>query len=365
MTTPVVQKPSTKAGFRPPIPQSRYLYEQSAEILRYDGQLGEAYTHKRLRNLAYKITRLGNLVSSFQIEGIQIDRANAARALAGKKADTPYEADIARFGALYDELHDADEMPRLTPQMIREWHARLFTKESLDHGVPGEWKSDVNGVWDAAKGDWVFTATPEEDTIPELEALLAWHDAEAYKLPAPIAAAIFFAEFESIHPFPDGNGRLGRLLNLWALKRNGLRNAFLAPIDERFKRSRDRYYTALSTTNTGESYADYCGYYTAELRTAYERAQYLGRLDSVFNELSRPSARHFLQWILSSRSDDWFKRGDYPNEEDVSDATLTNVLAELSDIGFLEARGERKGRQYRLDWDAVLSRLEAAAAGEP
>lgn len=364
MTTLVPQKPSTKAGFRPPIPQSRYLYEQSAEILRLDGQLGDAHTHKRLRNLTYKMTRLGNLVSSFQIEGIQIDRAKAARALAGKKADTPYEEDIARFGALYDELHDAEKMPRLTPETIRQWHARLFTKESLDQGAPGDWKTDVNGVWDDAKGDWVFTATPKEDTTAELEALLAWHEAEAYRLPAPIAAAIFFAEFESIHPFPDGNGRLGRLLNLWALKRNGLRNAFLAPIDERFKRSRDRYYAALYTTNTGESYTDYCGYYIAELHAAYERAQYLGRLDSVFEELSRSSARNFLQWILSSRADDWFKRGDYPNDEEVSDATLTNILAELTNIGFLEARGERKGRQYRLNWDSVLKRLEDAVEGD-
>ena len=365
MSSFVVQKPSTKGGFRPAIPQHRYLYEQSAEILRLDGQLGDAHTHRRLRQITYRMTRLGNLVSSFQIEGIQIDRAAAARALAGNKADTPYEEDIARFGALYDELHEADEMPKLTPDTIRQWHERLFTKQSLDQGAPGEWKTDVNGVWDAAKGDWVFTATPKDDTIPELEALLQWHENEAYKMPAPMAAAIFFAEFESIHPFPDGNGRLGRLLNLWALKRNGLKNAFLAPIDERFKRSRDRYYAALYTTNTGESYADYCGYYFAELRAAYERSQYLGRLDEVFNELSRLSARNVLQWILSSRADDWFKRGDYPNDEDVSDATLTNILAELTELGFIEARGERKGRQYRLNWNAILDRAEETVGAEP
>lgn len=357
----MVQKPSTVAGFRPAIPQSRFLYEESAEILRLDGRLGDAYTNKRLRQLTYKTTRVGNLVSSFQIEGIDIDRAQAARALAGHETGNAYEQDMARFGALYDELHEAEATPGLTPETIREWHARLFTQASLDQGTPGAWKTDLNGVWDTTKGDWVFTATPPEDTVRELEALLTWFESEAFKLPGPMAAAIFFAEFESIHPFPDGNGRLGRLLNLWALKRSGLKNAFLTPIDERFKRSGERYYAALGTTNSGESYADYCGYYLTELRAAYERAQYLGRLDGVMNDLARPTSRSLLQWVISARADDWFKRGDYPNDEGVSPATLTNVLAELSELGLLEARGERKARQYRLDWEAVLERLDAEA----
>ncbi|MFA5862844.1 MAG: Fic family protein, partial [Candidatus Thermoplasmatota archaeon] len=235
-------------------------------------------------------------------------------------------------------------------------------KESLEQGEPGEWKTDANGVWDSEKHDFVFLATPKEDTVAELEALIRWHENEAYRLPAPIAAAILFAEFESIHPFPDGNGRLGRLLNLWALKANGLKNAFLAPIDERFKRSQDRFYAALRTTNLGDSYSAYCGYYLTQLRAAFEQAQYLGRLGDVFDELPRASARGVLEWILSARADDWFKRGDYPNDEAVSDATLTTILSELTALGFLEAQGERKGRKYRLDWDAVLAKTERAAA---
>jgi Fic family protein len=356
----MVQKPSTKAGFRPPIPQSRYLYEQCAEIAHLDGLLGDAHTHTRLRQISFRITRLGNLVSSFQIEGIDIDRARGASALAGKKSGSPFEDDIKRFGALYEELHEAERTPSLTPDMIREWHARLFTKDSLDQGDTGAWKSDKNGVWDNTKGTWVFEATPKDDTIAEVKALLDWHEAEAYKLPAAMAAAIFFAEFESIHPFPDGNGRLGRLLNLWSLKRNGLKNAFLAPIDERFKRSQERYYAALSTTNTGQAYSDYCGYYLAELREAYGRAQHLGRLDEIFRELSRENARRVFSWILASSADDWFKRGSYPNEEGLSDSTLTKILGELAELGLLEAEGDRKARRYRLDWNAVLERVPAA-----
>lgn len=356
----MIQKPSTKAGFRPPIPLSPHLYREAAQCTRLDGQLDESHIHPRLRRITYNMTRLGNLVSSFQIEGIAIDRAHAARALAGGKADTPYEKDMQNFGKLYDELHDATTLPRLTPELIREWHARLFTPASLDYGKPGQWKTGINGVWSSRKNDWVFIATPPADTIPELEALLAWYEREAYRLPAPIAAAIFFAEFECIHPFADGNGRLGRLLNLFALKQHGLRNAFLIPIDEAFKRGQDSYYAGLETTNKGDSYADWTSYYLAELRGSYERARHLGRLDEVLAKMPRPSSRSLLEWILAYRADDWFARGDYPNEDHLSASTLTLALGELASMGLLQSEGEKKGRRYRLDWDK-LQQLQAAA----
>lgn len=348
----MVQKPSTRGGFHPPIPGRPFLFREAQECARLDGHLDEARIHPRLRRITYNITRLGNLVSSFQIEGIDISRTDAAAALRGK-AETPYQQDIAAFGKLYDSLYEAKDLPRLTPELIREWHEQLFTPESLEQGKPGEWKTGINGVWNDEKHDWVFTATPPADTVLELEALLTWYHEEAYRLPAALAAAIFFAEFEAIHPFADGNGRIGRLLNLFALKQLGLHNAFLTPIDERFKLAKDRYYAALESTNTGESYADYLGFYLHELKDAYGQAQHLGRLDELFDNLPRASAKGVLQWILAYRADDWFQRSDYPNEEKVSAGTLTTILGELHAMKILEAKGEKKGRRYRLDWDAI------------
>lgn len=349
----MVQKPSTRAGFRPPLPTPPFPFREAQACARLDGQLDDAHIHPRLRRITYNITRLGNLVSSFQIEGIDITRKDAAIALRGGEVGTPYQQDIAAFGKLYEELHDASTLPRLTPELILSWHARLFTRQTLDHGSPGAWKTGTNGVWDNEKNDWVFIATPPADTIPELEALLNWYAEEAFRLPAAMAAAIFFAEFEAIHPFADGNGRIGRLVHLHTLKQLGLQNAFLVPIDERFKRAKEQYYAALKTTNSGTNYADWIGYYLRELRAAYEQALRLGRLDEIFGNLPRASANGVLQWILAYRGDEWFQRSDYPNEEKLSGATLTTILGELHDMKLLEAKGEKKGRKYRLDWDAI------------
>jgi hypothetical protein len=65
---------------------------------------------------------------------------------------------------------------------------------------------------------------------------------------------------------------------------------------------------------------------------------------------SKPSTRAVLHWVLSG-SGDWFQRGEYPNRRGYSGPALWGALRELVTGGVLEARGEAKGRQYRIKSD--------------
>jgi Fic family protein len=130
-------------------------------------------------------------------------------------------------------------------------------------------------------------------------------------LPA-VPAAIFLAEFEAIHPFLDGNGRLGRFLNIALLQRLGLRNAGLVPLDTRFFRTSDHYSEALATTNAGRSYQRWTRYYVRELETAYEVSLKRGDLTRALGRFSKPSTRAVVPWIVTG-SGDRFHRGDYSN----------------------------------------------------
>lgn len=354
-----MQKPSTRAGFHPRLPSTPFLARQANACLRLDGQLDQGRLNPRLRRVTFHLTRLGNLLSSFQIEGIDITAAQAAAALRGAPADRAPELDIATFGRIYQEIDEARDLADLTPETLRTWHAQMHPGV-LDHGKPGEWKTGTNGVWDPRRNDWVFLATPPEDTAAELEALFAWLDREAHRLPPSMAAAIFFAEFQGIHPFADGNGRIGRLANLHVLKSLGMTNALLAPIDRQFKSRQAVYYEALATTNAGQDYTTWLLFYVDCLHRAYTEALQLADINAVFKGITRPSTRALLEWILADASEGWFSRGDYPNPEGLSGPTLWSSLNELSDLGILRARGEKKGREYALDWDALEERLDNA-----
>lgn len=345
------QKPSTRHGFRPPAPWGETSRREAHESLRLDGKLEQVRLNPRLHIVTLNHARLRNLVSSYLIEGITVSPQEAEQAIREGTGDRPVQKDMTAFAAKYEEFHRAPRAPRITVDLIRDLHATLFRPETLDLGRPGEWKTDVNGVFDESRGRGVFLATPPEDTVAELEALLAWYEGEARKLPPAWAAAIFFAEFEAIHPSLDGNGRLGRLLNLLVLKDLGHENAFLVPLDEGFLARRDEYYRTLASTNDGEGHSAWVAFYTRELAAAYGRA--LDAADfarRAGNEL-KPAARGLLEWVLADAAASWFKRADYPNQAGYSDSALTQALAELARAGLLEARGERKARRYKLRWD--------------
>lgn len=344
------QKPSTKAGFRPELALTPDLRVPAIEAVRLDGKLDQVRESKaqhRLHMLMLQTTRLGNLVSSHQIEGLPVTAHKAQIAIAGEGGDA-LDEDLRRFARVYEEIHLADKPPNLSIASIRALHAHLFRPGTLDAGKPGEFKTQDNGVKDRSTGLVVFRATPWEDTAAEIEALLAWYNGDAYKLPPPVAAALFFVEFEAIHPFPDGNGRLGRLLNLVALRHFGLRNAFLVPIDTRFRKHRDAYYEALAATNLGKNYQVWVRFYLKELRKAYEEANGRRSLRAVLELPTKPSSRDLLEWIISRPDFGWFQRGTYPNEKELSGTALFHALTELKDLGLLDAEGERRARRYRL-----------------
>ena len=345
------EKPSTRAGFRPPRPFGILSWKEAHEALRLDGKLEQLKLNPRLHIATLNHARLGNLVSSYQIEGFRVSRQEAEEAIRDGGGDRPVHKDMTAFARKYEELHRAPQAPRITVDLIRGLHGALFTPQTLDHGKPGEWKTDVNGIFDQEKGRWVFLATPKEETVAELEALLRWYETEARELPPAWAAAIFFAEFEAIHPFADGNGRIGRLLNLLVLKDLGHENAFLVPLDEGFLARREAYYQTLATSNSGKDYSAWCAFYTRELALAYGRALDAADFARRSGKELKPAAREVLGWVLAEAAESWFKRGDYPNASGYSESALTQALAELAQAGLLHAEGERKARRYKLRWD--------------
>lgn len=345
------RKRDTSAGYRPTVPATPDIIPSAIACIRLDGRLDALAVSPALHQVMLGMARIRNIVSSLRIEGQAIDLDAARRVLETEKASTPQERETLRLSRIYSRFHNS-KPPPLTVESVCALHREVF-RGSMDDA--GKLKTEENGVRNRTTGEWLFLATPPKRTRAELEELFRWLRTRAPLHPPPVAAGLFFAEFQAIHPFHDGNGRIGRLLNIAVLRHLGLRNPALVPLDGRFFRTHDKYYEYLSTTNDGRTHHLWVRYYVKEMRRAYEIAASRGDLRGLVDRQSRPSNRAVLEWVLTGDGS-WFAKGEYPNPRGYSGVAVYKALWDLSKTGVLEARGQRKGRRYRLS-TAFLSRI--------
>jgi Fic family protein len=312
-----------------------------------DGRLEASVLSPAVHQLLLNIARVRNVVSSLRIEGEDIDLEAARRAIETGRGSTGTEKLVLRLASEYATIHGTrpSKLPDPHIQLVLDLHKRVF--QGIEDANPGALKGAPNGVKDLATGMFTFEATPPRRTAAELERLFEWFEAQKDRLPPAVVGALFFAEFQAIHPFHDGNGRIGRLLNLLVLKKVGYENAALVPLDGRFFRTQDTYYEALRSTNDGKSWQVWTRYYARQLERAYDLALRRADLKPFLDEHTRASVRKVLEWVLTGDGTS-FKHGDYPNPSGLSPAAVSLALSDLVDEGVLEARGDKRGRTYRL-----------------
>jgi Fic family protein len=358
----VILKPDTSAGFRPSIPKGAEFESANRATLRLDGRLEAGVLGPSIHHLLLGMARLRNVVSTLRIEGEEIDLEGARRAFELQKAETPAEEQTLRLCKEYTRIHSLrqGEIPDLSIPYILDLHKRMFGGVHPE-AAPGRLKTRPNGVGDTMTGRITFRATPPERTRKELEQLLLWYEQARHKAGPVSVAAIFFAEFEGIHPFHDGNGRIGRLLSLVCLKQLGLENIALTPLDGRFYHTHAEYYDRIASTNNGRSYVPWTRYYGHQLLKAYQIAVRRSDLKGLIEAQTRPSTRRVFEWVLS-RDAGFFASSDYPNPARLSTESIQKALGRLVVEGVLEPRGERRGRRYRMTTD-FLTRIYGGSFG--
>lgn len=292
------------------------------------------------------MARVRNAISSFRLEGEVVELDRARKLLEGSPPDNASEGGILRLAQAYSRL-TTGRLPSLTVDSICSLHRELYDGVLEPSGHVGVLKSRQNYIVDSASEVLRFTPTPPERTAAELDALFEWYRDHRFSYAPPVVAAIFFAEFQAIHPFMDGNGRLGRLLNIALLVDMGCIRAPLIPLGTRLFRTSDNYYELLGTTNEGGDYTPWVRYFVKQTHSAYRAAHRQANLAPVVSRFSRESTRGLLTWVLSGDGS-WFSRGDYPNPKHYSQPALSSALGELTRAGYLEPQGERRGRRYRL-----------------
>src|SRR5580698_7649880 len=187
------------------------LAEANQAIGRLDG-MTSAFPDLNL--FLYSYVRKEAVLSS-QIEGTQ---SSLSDLLLYENAETPGVPlddvqEVSNYvAALNHGLKRMREGFPLSLRLIREIHEVLLAKGRGSHAQPGQFRKSQNWIGGSRPGNAAYVPPPPEyvmDCMGQLEMFL--HQ-EAATLPLLVRAGLIHAQFESIHPFLDGNGRVGRLL---------------------------------------------------------------------------------------------------------------------------------------------------------
>jgi Fic family protein len=153
-------------------------------------------------------------VLSSQIEGTQSTLTDLLRfetdATAGEPIDDVREVSNYVDAMMYG-LNRINDLP-ISLRLMRELHERLLHSGRGQSKAPGEFRTSQNWIGGTRHGNAAYVPPPINELMPCLDALEKFIHTETPELPPLIKAALIHVQFETIHPFLDGNGRLGRLL---------------------------------------------------------------------------------------------------------------------------------------------------------
>ena len=238
----------------------------------------------------------------------------------------------------------------LSLRLIREIHEVLLAKGRGSHAQPGEFRKSQNWIGGTRPGNAAYVPPPPEyvmDCLGELEDFLHQEDDS---LPLLIRAGLAHAQFETIHPFLDGNGRVGRLLITFMLTEKRMLQEPVLYLSLFFRKHRHLYYDRLNGTRKDDGWKEWLDFFLQGMRdTANQAVQTAVEIDRLFRSdrekieqlgCGAPSA---LLIYRLAQANPIFSIKHAAREAKLSFPTASAAIQRLSDAEILqESSGKRR-----------------------
>jgi len=245
----------------------------------------------------------------------------------------------------------------LSLRLIREIHEVLLSKGRGSEKQPGEFRRSQNWIGGTRPGNAAFVPPPPElvtECMGQLELFL--HD-ERPDLPVLVKAGLVHVQFETIHPFLDGNGRLGRLLVTFLLCAAGALHEPILYLSLFFKTNRQAYYELLDRVRVSGDWEAWLDFFLTGVKTTADQAVNAARRIVALLEadrrkiesLGRPAAS-VLRVFQHAQTNPILSISGTAEKTGVSFPTVANAVEHMQRLGLLrEITGKQRKRLFVYD----------------
>lgn len=247
----------------------------------------------------------------------------------------------------------------LSLRLIREIHERLMRNVRGQHNRPGEFRTTQN--WIGPHGSMLSEATFVPPPPTEVASCLGNFETFLHSdstLPALVKIGLAHGQFETIHPFLDGNGRVGRLLITFLLCQHGILQKPVLYLSHYFKQHRNEYYSHLQATRDCGDWEGWLKFFLAGVNGVSQEATETARMivglredhrRKIVNSFGR-SAGSGLQILETLFERPIINVNEIANKLNITFAAANNLVQRFSDAGILiETTGQQRYRLFSYE----------------